>query len=284
MKIKNTDGAYCKIKDIKISGLKAYVTLVIYSSVPQTSADSLGNTHRVFSFYLRDKGSTKLYSLSKNNYWVDRNHNYSMDLSNIDINMYKEIILEIDISNYGQGDMLNTKWVRHCNIIILNSLDSSEELWSSEELTLISKEIVLPDITNIHTQNDQGYITVSFNCSYKTQEDFNYNNSNIKYKIKILEPNTNFIYEEQELLLTKSDFINLHPVIVSVSEKTYFSPIVVCIEILNIKEEVLKYFKTFMNPIIAQPKISVVSNTPLKSKEACVYNSTSSSIIKINII
>ena len=43
MLIKNTDGAYCKIKETKISGLKAYITLVIYSSVPQTTADIMGN-------------------------------------------------------------------------------------------------------------------------------------------------------------------------------------------------------------------------------------------------
>ena len=36
MLIKNTDATYCKIKDIKISGLNAYITLLVYSSKPQT--------------------------------------------------------------------------------------------------------------------------------------------------------------------------------------------------------------------------------------------------------
>ena len=284
MKIKNTDGTYCKIKDIKVSGLKAYVTLVIYSSVPQTSADSLGNTHRVFSFYLRDRGSTKLYSLSKNNYWIDRNHNYSMDSSNIDINMYKEVILEIDISNYGQGEMLGTKWVRYCNIVIINSLDYTEELWNSEDLNLISKEVILPDITNIDIKNNKGLITTSFTCSYKTQEDFNYSNTNIKYKVKILEPNTNFLLEEQDLILTQKDFLTLYPIITSTFEGYYLSPIIVCIELLNTKNEILKQFKTFINPTITQPKVSIITNSKLQAKKAYILTPTISSIVKINII
>jgi hypothetical protein len=52
MLIKNTDGAHCKIKNIKVSGTTAYITAIMYSSVHQTSEDKMGNIHRVFSFYL----------------------------------------------------------------------------------------------------------------------------------------------------------------------------------------------------------------------------------------
>lgn len=284
MKIKNTDGSYCKIKDIKISGLKAYVTLVIYSSVPQTSPDSLGNTHRVFSFYLRDKGSNKLYSLSKNDYWIDRNNNYATDSSNVDINMYKEILLEIDISNYGQGDLKQTNWVRNCNILIIDSLDTTNELWCSEDLNLISKEIILPIITDINIKNTEGFITTSFSSTYETQEDFNYSNSNLYYKVKILEPNTNFILEEDSITLTQKDFDSTSPILTTKTDNAYANPVIVCIEVINTKDEILKQIKTFINPAIYRPNISIIDNDIFQSNSTYIHDEKPLHVIKVSVI
>ena len=111
MKIKNTDHSYCKVKDVKISGLKAYITLIVYSSAPQTSQDNLGNIDRVFSFYLRDLNSDELHKLSHNNYWIDRTHNYNNEGINIDINMYKEIILEVDPLSERTANLLSSSLV-----------------------------------------------------------------------------------------------------------------------------------------------------------------------------
>ena len=163
MLIKNTDGAYCKIKETKVSGLKAYITLVIYSSVPQTTADIMGNINRVFSFYLRDLNSTELVRLSHNNYWIDRNNNYNNDSNNIDINMHREIILEVDITNNNQSEMQEGRWVRRCNIILIDHTTGSEEAWVSEDLELISKEIELPELIKFSIyKNSDNYLEINF--------------------------------------------------------------------------------------------------------------------------
>ena len=98
---------------------------------------------------MRDKNSTDLYKLSNNNYWIDRINNYNNDSNNIDINMHKEIILTVDITNLNRSSMQNNKWVRECNIVMLDHTIGAEEAWISEDLTLISKEISLPELKTI---------------------------------------------------------------------------------------------------------------------------------------
>ena len=209
MLIKNTDGAYCKIKETKVSGLKAYITLVIYSSVPQTTEDSMGNIHRVFSFYLRDLNSTELVKLSHNNYWIDRNNNYNNDSNNIDINMHREIILEVDITNNNQSEMQEGRWVRRCNIILIDHTTGSEEAWISEDLELISKEIELPELTKFSIyKNSNNYLEINFKYKYESQEDFSYINSNIYYDLAIKTTYSNETIEHREFYSSQDNPIN----------------------------------------------------------------------------
>ena len=267
MLIKNTDGAYCKIKETKVSGLKAYITLVIYSSVPQTTEDSMGNIHRVFSFYLRDLNSTELVKLSHNNYWIDRNNNYNNDSNNIDINMHREIILEVDITNNNQSEMQEGRWVRRCNIILIDHTTGSEEAWISEDLELISKEIELPELTKFSIyKNSDNYLEINFKYKYESQEDFSYINSNIYYDLAIKTTYSNETIEHREFYSSQDNIIN-NTEISYISENQYTEPVIVCMQIKNLKGETINIENKFFNPIIGSNRVTIKDNDllPVKS-------------------
>lgn len=266
MLIKNTDGAYCKIKETKVSGLKAYITLVIYSSVPQTSKDIIGNIHRVFSFYLRDLNSTELVRLSHNNYWIDRNNNYDNDSNNIDINLHREIILEVDITNNNQSEMQDGRWVRRCNIILIDHTTGSEEAWVSEDLELISKEIELPKLTKFSIyKNSNNYLEINFKYKYESQEDFSYINSNIYYDLAIKTTYSNETIEHREFYSSQNNPIN-NTDISYISENQYTEPVIVCMQIKNLKGETISIENKFFNPLINSNRVTIKDNDLLPVK------------------
>ena len=291
MLIKNTDGSYCKIKDIKISGLKAYITLVIYSVVPQTTADKQGNIHRVFSFYIRDLKTSKTTLLSSNNYWIDRLNNYDSDSNNIDINMYKEIILEVDITNNNNSEMIGTQWIRYCNILLIDhTVNPNTEAWISENLTLISKEISIPSISNLiikAAKNNK--INIAFNYIYSMQEDFNYTNANLITTIQIRHPVLNTVLEEIVLPHTignkPAEFIDTSNKAGSIScttENTYTEPITICIYLKNLQGAIIKTFTKTINTAIASLPISLISNkvNPINS----LHIKTATGIVPISTV
>lgn len=270
MLIKNTDGSYCKIKEIKVSGLKAYITLIIYSSVPQTSQDNMGNIHRVFSFYLRDLNSRELQRLSHNNYWIDRNNNYNNDSSNIDINMYKEIILEVDITNNNQSDMQDNRWIRKCNIVMLDHTTSSEEVWVSEDLELISNEIQLPKFSNLKIiSNKDKSISVSFKLSYESQEDFNYINSNLVTAVNIQSAYTDMIIESLEYANNTIQFDSFKNIEFNFDD-TYTEPVIINILIKNLKGNVLYHYHQFFNPTVGNTRLTIKDTELLNVKTITV--------------
>lgn len=279
MLIKNTDATYCKIKDIKVSGLEAYITVLVYSSKPQTTEDNLGRTSRVFAFYLKDKNTGNITRLSNNNYWIDRCNNYNNDSTNVDINLYKEIILTIDISNLNQSKMLNNRWVRECVLLILDQQSSSNNiLWNSEDLELISKEIVTPTISNIKINCDSNSILhISFKQEYESQEDFNYINNNLKTVVRILSAYNNALIEEYEL--TEYDFEN-NIAKINTFNNEYNSPIIVEINLLNNNDEILSQHKQFYNPL-SHHRVFIKQNNIIKQINTCTINNKR--VLNINI-
>lgn len=275
MLIKNTDGSYCKIKDIKVSGLEAYITLIIYSSIPQTSSDIYGNVNRVFSFYLRDKDSTELYKLDNNNYWIDRLHNYNNESRNIDINMYKEIILKVDITNNNTSEMIDNKWVRYCNIVMIDHTTTTEEAWVSEDLTLISKGIELPEITNFHvTRNSNDTLSVSFKYNYESQKDFNYANTNLVSTIEIRSLYSNEIFEQYTLDTDAVVYDTLN---------SYTAPVTIYIFIKNLREDVLYQTSQVFNPNVNFATMAIKQDTTTHITSAAIKDTDVKSIKQITI-
>lgn len=272
MLIKNTDATYCKIKDIKVSGLEAYLTVLVYSSKPQTTEDNLGRTSRVFTFYLKDRDTNNLTRLSNNNYWIDRCNNYNNDSNNIDINLYKEIILTVDISNLNQSQMLGNRWVRNCALLILDQQNSKQSiLWESEELSLISQEIVMPSISDIRVNiTSDSKLQITFNETFESQEDFNYANSNLITKINIYSSYNNSLIESYTL--SESDIDNDNDrVSINTFEHNFNSPITIEIVVLNNVGEILFKESKFYNPLNAH-KVFIKQNNIIKQINTCTIN------------
>ena len=270
MIIKNTDATYCKIKDIKVSGLDAYITLLIYSSKPQTTEDNLGRITRVFSFFLKDKDTGNITRLNNNNYWIDRCNNYNNDSTNIDINMYKEIILTIDISNLNTSKMLGNTWIRECSLLILDQQSSSNNiLWESEELQLISKEIITPSISNIRiSTTSNSSLIISFNETFESQEDFNYSNNNLITEVNILSAYNNHLIEKHKVL--ESELQNTL-VTLKTFEHKFDSPIIIQINVLNNIGEILLQETKFYNPLNIH-KVFIKQGNSIRQINTCTIN------------
>ena len=227
----------------------------------------MGNIHRVFSFYLRDLTSTELVRLSHNNYWIDRNNNYDNDSNNIDINLHREIILEIDITNNNQSEMQNGRWVRRCNIILIDHTTGSEEAWISEDLELISKEIQLPELTKFTVyKNSDNYLEINFKYKYESQEDFSYINSNIYYDLAIKTTYSNETIEHREFYSSQDNPIS-NTDISYISENKYTEPVIISMQIKNLKGETINIKNKFFNPIIGSNRVTIKDNDllPVKS-------------------
>ena len=281
MLIKNTDGSYCKIKEIKVSGLRAYVTLVIYSSIPQTSEDNMGNIHRVFSFYLKDLNSNELHKLSHNNYWIDRNNNYDNDSNNIDINMHKEIILEVDITNNNQAEMQDNKWLRRCNIVMIDHTTSAEEAWVSEELTLISKEIELPTMSNLKIVTGiDNILAITFKYIYESQADFNYINENLETIVEIKSVYTGETLETCEFPHYLNENTQEETFIFN-SINEYTEPVIINIYIKNLKGDVLQYSSHFFNQLINNTNLTVKDTTLHTVKSVSIKDTTVKTVLHI---
>lgn len=185
--IKNTT-ADCKIKSVSINNTTASINCIIYSSSPT-------KVHQGFKFYILDKDGTTT-EISENIYWIDRINNYNNDSINVDVNQYLETVLKIDITNQNKGRIENNKWVRDCTLILKNINDTSKIAWSSEDLTLISKEFEIPTIQNLDIYSEEDYtLNIKFKYKYKSQLDFNYNNQNLYTTINVLSLYTNNVLE-----------------------------------------------------------------------------------------
>lgn len=195
--IKNTY-ADCKIIKTRVTGSTAYVTLLIYSSKP-------ADKQRKFKFYISDT-TTNLVSdineinptlLSNNTYWIDHASNYENLSTNIDINLYREVTLEVDITRQNQGDIRDNRWVRECQIILMDISDNEQKIaWISSILNLISAEITLPKIKNLSFITDNDWkLTVDFDYVYETQADFNYQNKNIYAVVSVISNNNRRVQE-----------------------------------------------------------------------------------------
>jgi hypothetical protein len=274
MKLKNTDATYCKIKSINISGLEAYITLIVYSSAPQTTINKFNDsTSRVFCFYLKDKNSQEMTSLNNNHYWIDRCNNYENDTTNIDINMYKEIILTVKINDYNNAKMDYNRWIRESTIIILDN-HTGDIMWESEELHLISQEIVTPDIQDLSiTSTKDKHITISFKEQFESQEDFNYSNANIHTDVNIISNYTNKIIEAYTDVSKDNNMINL------TSINTFDTPVIIQINIVNSVGDILSQKTKLYNPLNTY-KVYIKSNAGIKSITNCSIDNKK--VISIN--
>lgn len=238
----NGTTADCKIKSITVTDSTAAISCILYSLSP-------AREHKAFKFYLRDKDLTKpLIPVSENIYWIDRINNYNNDVTNIDVNQYKEILLTVDITNANQGDLIGNKWVRNCNLVLRNIKDPSNNFaWVSEDLTLVSKEFEIPKIRNLNIYSDKDFnLYIDFIYKYTSQSDFKYNNSNLYTTIKILSPYTGNTLETVDILEEDNSTSKVAVTFLN----TYNATVKIQIQLKNSRGEVLSTLERLYTPIV----------------------------------
>ena len=274
MIILGTTSSYCTLKDIKISGTTAYIKLLIISNAPQSE-------HCAFSFWIEDL-DTHLYAKADNNiYWIDRCSNYNTDARNIDINMYKEIIIPIDISNYNNASMQLNRWLRHIRLIMKphEEGEAGRVVWMSNDLELLSQEISLPRITEPYIKNKEGILQVSFEKHYETQEDFNYIDKHLTFKIKVTSVYTSELLEEHTL----PNYYYKDVEVLQLIEPNYTEPVNIGVYIYNNKEEELYSVVKFYNPERNDINLKVLKDTFRGVKRLAIKkDNTIKEIIKSN--
>ena len=237
----------CKILNVEVQDSIAIVTLLFFASKPTSPSQA-------FQIYLQDREDSlqDMKLLSQETYWVDNVSNFSNDLTNININKYKEIKLEIDITNNNSSNISNNRWFRECYIHIVNTRSTSRiPSWSSELLSLVSKDFSTPNIKSFYFYSNKSNIDedcytihLTSELSYKEDEDYNFNNKNFYYIVNIKSATTEYLIERIE-----QDTESM-PQIIDVETNEVYKinqPVIIELVIKNkLGQTVLKYSKTFV--------------------------------------
>ena len=250
--IKGTS-ASCKLVSTKVSKAKAYIKLIISSTKP-------AEEQKYYRFYIQEDSQLSL--ISNNNYWIDRNTNYNNDGNNIDINMYRELLIEVDITAGNGGKMIGNRWVRECQLVLVDEDFDKTPVWYSETLYLVSDEIELPDIQELNIYNTDNFtkLHVELLYRYKSQADFNYNNENLYTKIVLKSNTTGKILDEA--IIYEEDTFNSR--IYHVFEGTFDAYIDVQIRIYNNAGQIVKQFTKLYKAYLRRFKTYVRHNGKAK--------------------
>lgn len=191
----NKLNSFFEVKNVSIRKEEALITLAIFSNTPS-------NTNVGLRFYIEDQTGHSL--LSPTFYWVDRYSNTTNEnvwTGNEDVNLHKEVVFKIDITNQNRSKFVDLRWVRDIKFVIKadsvgNSLTITlgEVLLVSESIQLISNIVPIPlildiDIKSFDTDDSDRSLeelAVSIYYDYGIESDFNYVNKNIEYKFQLL--------------------------------------------------------------------------------------------------
>jgi len=265
---------YCEIKDIAISREEATLKVVFFSNQENTTRVGL-------RFYLEDLDLKTVALVSSKYYWVDRFQsipNENQWESNIDINLYKEVIIKLNIRNNNLAFFTDGRWFRNVRLLIkaddiqgTTSITLGETVWFSETLNLVSNKIKIPDIKHVEINcfdvvddpdKQLEEVAVIIYYDYGIETDFNYVNSNIQYHFKLINPyvmrtidkkilTENGTYDQDDRLgILKYTFTN----------QKLRRPVLVNITIRDLKgNEIKSYTKQFV-PFIPKSRVYVKDN------------------------
>ena len=177
--------ADCKILSMATVGTIAKVVCVIFST-------KAAEETKAFQFYFKDTNG-QLTLLSNKVYWIDRTNAYNTSLVNVNVLNYKEIQLDIDITNSSNSIIVDKHWVRKGNIVLINTDDASmSSSWSSQEVTLISDNFEIPSLkyaaihSSVDSNNtDKMFLNVKFKLSFTSSQTLSYNCNNLIANVKL---------------------------------------------------------------------------------------------------
>jgi hypothetical protein len=290
---------YCEIKDISITQQEGTIKVLLFSNQENNVTFGL-------KFYLldEDKGTEEL--INTNTYWVEK-FQPSFDSTNniqnnIDINLFKELLFKVDITNKNRSSFQVDRWIRNVRIVIRvdsivgqSTVNIGDLIYRSEQISLVSGLVIVPDLKQISIKsinNDVNLdanveeLLVSIYYNYGIENDFNYNNKNIQYFFRLINPKTFRVIRGSQKILTENGTFDQDSKL-GVLKYTFTSlklrtPIIVSISIRDLKGNVIKAYNKLYIPSIPKNKVYVKFNGIIKEVEVMFSNFTETSNYNID--
>lgn len=288
---------YCEIKDVSITQQEAIIKILMFSNQENNVTFGL-------KFFLLDEETEREELINNNTYWVERfqpsfETNGNVE-NNIDINLFKELYFKIDITDKNRSNFLVNRWLRNIRILIKaetiignSNVQTNEVVFKSEKLSLVSSLVIVPDIKqisikSINTDLDVNIeeLMVSIYYDYGIENDFNYNNENIQYFFRLINPKTLRVIKESQKILTENGLFD-QDLKLGVLKYTFTSlkirtPIIVNISIRDLKGNVIKAYNKFYIPSVPKNKVYVKFNGVIKEVDVIFTNYKEDTTVNID--
>lgn len=270
---------YCEIVDLSISKEEAVIKVRFFSNQNNTAQIGL-------RFYVEDLDLNTVSLLSPKYYWIDKfqsNESANPWDLNVDVLLFKEVILKVNIRNNNLSTFANYHWLRNVRLLlkaeqiyILPSGFTEEEIlnstvWTSEKLQLVSSKVKVPDIDQViitcvneidepDLQLETIIVTLKYKYGFET--DFNYVNDNIQYHFKLINPFVmrNISYQ----ILTENDASDedgsIGVIKYSFTNLKNRMPLLLDLSIRDVKGNVLKTYSKAFTPVITTNNVYVKYN------------------------
>jgi hypothetical protein len=295
---------YCEIKDVSITQQDATIKVLLFSNQENNVIFGL-------QFYILDEDKQTEELINTNTYWVEKfqpsfesNNNIQ---NNIDINLFKELLFKVDITDKNRGSFQVDRWIRNVRILIkaeaiigTSTVNTGDIVYRSESISLVSGIVIVPDLKQISIKSintdgnlsDVEELLVSIYYNYGIENDFNYNNKNIQYFFRLINPKTfKVITGSQKILtengtLTDGTLTDQDPKL-GVLKYTFTSlklrtPIIVSISIRDLKGNIIKAYNKLYIPSVPKNKVYVKFNGVIKEVEVMFSNFTETSNYNID--
>jgi hypothetical protein len=178
-------------------------------------------------------------------------------------------------------------------IIGNSNVQTNEVVFKSEKLSLVSSLVIVPDIKqisikSINTDLDVNIeeLMVSIYYDYGIENDFNYNNENIQYFFRLINPKTLRVIKESQKILTENGLFD-QDLKLGVLKYTFTSlkirtPIIVNISIRDLKGNVIKAYNKFYIPSVPKNKVYVKFNGVIKEVDVIFTNYKEDTTVNID--
>ena len=291
---------YCEIKDISITQQEGTIKVLLFSNQENNVTFGL-------KFYLLDEGKGTEELINTNTYWVEKFQpsfdSTSNIQNNIDINLFKELLFKVDITNKNRSSFQVDRWIRNVRIVIRvdaiigqSTVNVGDLIYRSEQISLVSGLVIVPDLKQISIKsinNDVNLdanveeLLVSIYYNYGIENDFNYNNKNIQYFFRLINPKTFKVITGSQKILTENGTLTDQDPKLGVLKYTFTSlklrtPIIVSISIRDLKGNVIKAYNKLYIPSIPKNKVYVKFNGIIKEVEVMFSNFTETSNYNID--
>jgi hypothetical protein len=288
---------YCEIKDVSITQQEAIIKILMFSNQENNVTFGL-------KFFLLDEETEREELINNNTYWVERfqpsfETNGNVE-NNIDINLFKELYFKIDITDKNRSNFLVNRWLRNIRILIKaetiignSNVQTNEVVFKSEKLSLVSGLVIVPDIKQISIKSINSdldvnieELMVSIYYDYGIENDFNYNNENIQYFFRLINPKTLRVIKESQKILTENGLFD-QDLKLGVLKYTFTSlkirtPIIVNISIRDLKGNVIKAYNKFYIPSVPKNKVYVKFNGVVKEVDVIFTNYKEDTTVNID--